>query len=127
MRYRDDSPMPSRAQISDVDVLVSAYSRAISRFSSGLNLGRREPRAFMTLAAGAWACSADTSCTSSTTVNGLSLSLQRSPRDQSPRRSRSSSAQILAVLYVCATVLGHFEIIVYAGSSNVCVQNMSTH
>ena len=69
MRYRDDSPMPSRAQISDVDVLVSAYSRAISRFSSRLNLGRREPRVLMMLATGAWAFAADTSCTSSTTVN----------------------------------------------------------
>jgi hypothetical protein len=68
MRYRDDSPMPSCAQISDVDVLVSAYSRAISPFSSGLNLGRRE-RVLMSLATGPWAFAADTSCTSSTTVN----------------------------------------------------------
>jgi hypothetical protein len=69
MRYRDDSPMPSRAQISDVDVLVSAYSRAISRFSSKLNLGRRERRVLMTIAAGDWAFSANTSCTSSIAVN----------------------------------------------------------
>ena len=48
MRYREDSPMPRRAQISDVGVLVSAYSRAISCFSSRLNLGRREPRVLMT-------------------------------------------------------------------------------
>jgi hypothetical protein len=68
MRYRDDSPMPSRAQISDVDMLVSAYSRAISRFSSRLTLGRRE-RVLMSLATGAWAFAADTSRTSSTTVN----------------------------------------------------------
>jgi len=56
--------MPSRAQISDVDVLVSAYSRAISCFSSRLNLGRRDPRVLMMLASSAWV-----SCTSSTTVN----------------------------------------------------------
>jgi len=61
--------MPSRAQISDVDVLVSAYSRAISCFSSRLNLGRREPRVLMMLATGAWAFAAGTLCTSSTTVN----------------------------------------------------------
>jgi len=61
--------MPSRAQISDVDVLVSAYSRAISRFSSMLNLGRRELGVLMALTAGVWAFAADTSCTSSTTVN----------------------------------------------------------
>lgn len=67
MRYSDDSPMPSRAQISDVDVLVSAYSRPISLFSSRLSLGRRE-RVLMTLVTGASAF-ADTARTSSTTVN----------------------------------------------------------
>jgi hypothetical protein len=69
MRYREDSPMPRRAQISDVGVLVSAYSRAISCFFSRLNLGRREPRVLIVLATGAWAFAADTACTSSTTVN----------------------------------------------------------
>ena len=68
MRYREDSPMPRRAQISDVGVLESAYSRAISPFSSGLTLGRRE-RVLMLLATGAWAFAADTSRRSSTTVN----------------------------------------------------------
>ena len=66
MRYRDDSPMPRRAQISDVDVQVSAYSPAISCFSRRLNLGRR---VLMTLAMRACAFAADTFCTSSTTVN----------------------------------------------------------
>jgi len=54
MRYREDSPMPRRAQISDIDVLESAYSRVICCFSSVLDLGRREPRVLMLLATGAW-------------------------------------------------------------------------
>ena len=123
MRYRDDSPMPSRAQISDVDVLVSPYSRVISRFSAGLNLGRREPRAFMTLATGAWACSADAACTSSTIVNGLSFHYQRSPRRQSPIVVGGRRAQILGVLSRARMSLAHYEIIVDAGSSDVCVEN----
>jgi len=60
--------MPSCLQISDVDVLVLAYRRAISRCSSRLNLGRRESRVLMPPAAGAWAFAADTACTSSITV-----------------------------------------------------------
>jgi hypothetical protein len=61
--------MPRRAQISEVGVLESAYSRATSCFSSRLKLGRRERRVLTTLATGAWASAADTSWTSSTTVN----------------------------------------------------------
>jgi hypothetical protein len=77
-RYRDDSPMPNCARITDVGVLVSAYSRATSRSSAGLIFGRREPRVLI-LAVPLRALSADTPCTSSTIVNGLSLTLAASP------------------------------------------------
>ena len=114
MRYRDDSPMPSRAQISDVDVLVSAYSRAISRFSPSLNLGRREPRLLMTPAARACAFAADTcarlrqlsidSPFSSTVLGTSILRVALGGR----------RAQILAVLPCVRPVLDHYESIVDA-------------
>jgi hypothetical protein len=42
-RYTEDSPIPKHSLISDVGMLVLAYGNAMSRCSSGLNLGRREP------------------------------------------------------------------------------------
>jgi hypothetical protein len=124
MRYRDDSPMPRRAQISEVGVLVSAYSRATSCFSSRLNLGRRAPRVLMLLATGAWAFAADTSCTSSTTVNGFS-SILLAVTETSILRVRLGRhrAQILAVVTCARLVLGHCENIVPAGPYNAGVDS----
>ena len=58
-RYREDSPIPKRSRMSDVGMLVSAYSRAMSRFSSGLNLRRREPTGCAPLACVSVALSAE--------------------------------------------------------------------
>ena len=60
-RYKEDSPIPKRSRISDVGVLVSAYSRAMSRSSSGLNLRRREPAGRVALASASVGLSAEVS------------------------------------------------------------------
>jgi hypothetical protein len=60
-RYKEDSPIPKRSRIADVGVLVSAYSRAMSRSSSGLNLRRREPAGRVALAGARVGLSAEVS------------------------------------------------------------------
>ena len=53
----------------------------------------------------------------------FSLLYQRSPRGQSPIVVGGRRAQILGVLSRARMSLAHYEIIVDAGSSDVCVEN----